>query len=55
MNLTNCINNCVGAHVATSRECPVKICKILEKKNKNKYADVCRHLILLFQNTRFFP
>lgn len=49
-NTFNCIN-CGGPHLAISRECPLKIKKMLEKKNKISYADVSKTLI----NDKEFP
>lgn len=35
-----CCANCGGSHVAVSKSCPIKIKKILEKRNKVTYASV---------------
>lgn len=35
-----CCANCSGPHLAISKQCPIKLNKILEKKNKITYASV---------------
>lgn len=37
-----CCINCGGAHLAISRSCPIKLKKMLEKKNKITYAGLAK-------------
>lgn len=46
-NSLNC-TNCSGPHLAISRLCPIKMQKILEKKNKITYADVSKSYVKEF-------
>jgi len=49
-NSLNCIN-CGGPHLAISRTCPIKIKKIIEKRNKITYVDKTKSII----NEKEFP
>lgn len=50
-----CCVNCSGPHLAISRLCPIKVNKILEKKNKITYASATMTKEQMTENTQFPP